>query len=81
MLDFDSGAIMVYGIPASADPSPSTRVEYDISKLRLYFSKVLAEDESVSRPTLLVLWELTGKRCIMRSYCLRCARCRDSEKM
>ncbi len=48
MLDFDSGAIMMYGIPASADPSPSTREEYDISKLRLYFSKVFDEDESVS---------------------------------
>ncbi len=39
---------MVYGIPHSDDPSPSTRVEYNISKLRLYFSKILAEDESVS---------------------------------
>ncbi len=48
MLDFDRRAIMLYGIPASDDPSPSTRVEYDISKLRLYFTKVLAEDESVS---------------------------------
>ncbi len=48
MLDFDRRAIMVYGIPPSDDPSPSTRVEYDISKLRLYFSKILAEDEFVS---------------------------------
>ncbi len=48
MLDFDRRGIMVDGIPPSGDPSPSTRVEYDISKLRLYFSKVLAEDESVS---------------------------------
>ncbi len=48
MLDFDHRAIMVYGILASDDPSPSTRVEHDISKLRLYFSKTLAEDESVS---------------------------------
>ncbi len=48
MLDFDHRDIMVYGIPASDDPSPSTRVEHDISKLRLYFSKILAEDESVS---------------------------------
>ncbi len=39
---------MVYGIPPSDDPSPSSRVEYDISKLRLYLSKILAEDESVS---------------------------------
>ncbi len=48
MLDFDNRAIMVYGIPALGDPSPSTRVEHDISKLRRYFSKILAEDESVS---------------------------------
>ncbi len=48
MLDFDRRAIMAYGIPPSDDPSPSTRVEYDIPKLRLYFSKLLAEDESVS---------------------------------
>ncbi len=48
MLDFDHRAIMVYGIPASDDPSPSTRVEHDISKLRMYFIKILAEDESVS---------------------------------
>ncbi len=48
MLDFDHRAIMVYGIPASDDPSPSTWVEHDISKLRLYFSQILAEDESVS---------------------------------
>ncbi len=47
MLDFDHRAIMVYGIPASDGPSPSTQVEYEIPKLRLYFSKVLAEDESV----------------------------------
>ncbi len=40
MLDFDRRAIMVYGIPPSDDPSPSTRVEYD--------SKILAEGESVS---------------------------------
>ncbi len=39
---------MVYGIPASNDPSPSTRVEHDISKLSMYFSKILTEDESVS---------------------------------
>ncbi len=48
MLDFDRRAIMVYGIPPSDDPCPSTRVEYEISKLRLYFSKILAEYESVS---------------------------------
>ncbi len=48
MLDFDHRAIMVHGIPPSDDPSPSSRVEYGIPKLRLYFSKVLAEDESVS---------------------------------
>ncbi len=48
MLDFDHRAIMVYDIPASEDPSPSIRVEHDISKLRLYFRKILAEDESVS---------------------------------
>ncbi len=57
MLDFDHRAIMVYGIPASDDPSPSTRVEHDISKLRLYFSKTMAEDDSVS---VLVLWVLTA---------------------
>ncbi len=28
--------------------APSTRVEHDISKLRMYFRKILAEDESVS---------------------------------
>ncbi len=39
---------MVYGIPPSDDPSPSSRVGYDTSKLRLHFSKILAEDESVS---------------------------------
>ncbi len=48
MLVFNRRAIMVSGISPSDDPSPSTRVENDISKLRLYFSKVLAEDESVS---------------------------------
>ncbi len=48
MQDFDHRAIMVYGNPASNDPSPSTRVEHDISKLRMYFSKVLTEEESVS---------------------------------
>ncbi len=48
MLDFDRRAIMVYGIPPSGDPSTSTRAEYEISKLRLYFSKILAEYESVS---------------------------------
>ncbi len=48
LLDFDRRAIMVYGIPASDDPSPSTRVEYDISRLRFYFRNVLTEDESVS---------------------------------
>ncbi len=48
MLDFDHRAIMVYDIPASDDPSPSTRVEHDISKLRMHFSKILAEDVSVS---------------------------------
>ncbi len=48
MLDFDHRTIMVYGIPAPDDPSPTSRVEYDISKLKLYFSKVLAKDESVS---------------------------------
>ncbi len=48
MLDFDHRAIMVYGIPASNDPSPSTRVEHDISKLRMYISTILTEDESVS---------------------------------
>ncbi len=48
MLDFDHRAIMVYGIPASDDPSPSTRVEHDISKLRMYFCKILTKDESVS---------------------------------
>ncbi len=47
MLDFDHRAIMVYGIPASDDLSPSTRVEHDISKLRMCFSKILAEDESL----------------------------------
>ncbi len=48
MLDFDHRAIMVYGIPASDDPSPSTRVEHNISKPRMCFSKILAEDVSVS---------------------------------
>ncbi len=48
MLDFDHLAIMVYGIPASDDPSPSTQVEHNISKLRMYFSRIFAEDESVS---------------------------------
>ncbi len=48
MLDFDRRAIMVYGIPPSDDLAPLPWVEYDISKLRLYFSKVLSEDESVS---------------------------------
>ncbi len=48
MLGFDHRAIMVYGIPASDDPSSSAQVEHDISKLRMYFSKILAEDESVS---------------------------------
>ncbi len=48
MLHFDHLAIMVYGIPASDDPSPSTQVEHNISKLRMYFSIIFAEDESVS---------------------------------
>ncbi len=48
MLDFVHLAIMVYGIPASIDPYPSIRVEHDISKLRMYISKILTEDESVS---------------------------------
>ncbi len=48
MLEFDHRAIMVNGIPASDDPSPSTRVEHDSSKLRMNSSKILAEDESVS---------------------------------
>ncbi len=48
MLDFDLRAIMVYGIPASDGPSPSTRVEHNISKPRMYINKILAEDESVS---------------------------------
>ncbi len=48
MLDFDRRAIMEYGILASDDPSPSTRVEHNIPKLRLHFSKVLAKDEFVS---------------------------------
>ncbi len=39
---------MVYCIPSPDDPSPSTHEDYDISKLRLYFSKILAEDEFVS---------------------------------
>ncbi len=48
MLDFARRAIMISSIPPLDDPSPSTSVEYDISKLRLYFGKILAEDESVS---------------------------------
>ncbi len=32
MLDIDRRAIMVYGIPPSADPYPSSRVDYYISK-------------------------------------------------
>ncbi len=47
LLDFDRRAIMIYGIPPSDDPSPSIHVGYDMSKLRLYFSTILAEDESV----------------------------------
>ncbi len=48
MVDFDRRVIMVYGISTSDDPSPSSLVEYEISKLRLYFSKILAEDETAS---------------------------------
>ncbi len=48
MLDFDRRVIIVYGIPPSDDISTSSRVGHDISKLRLHFSKILAEDESVS---------------------------------
>ncbi len=48
MVVFDRRVIMVYGIPPSDDPSPSSLVEYEISKLRLYFSKILAEDETAS---------------------------------
>ncbi len=48
LLDIEHRAIMVHDIPALDDPSASTRLEHDISKLRMYFSKILAEDESVS---------------------------------
>ncbi len=48
MPDFHRRAIMVYGIPPLNDPSPSSCVEHDISKLRLYFSTMLAEDGTVS---------------------------------
>ncbi len=48
MLDFDRRAIIVYGISPSEDPPPLSRVEHDISKLKLCFSKILVENESVS---------------------------------
>ncbi len=48
MVDFDRRVIMVYGIPPSDGPSPSSLVAHEISKLRLYFKKKLAEDETVS---------------------------------
>ncbi len=38
----------MYGISPSDDPSHSSRVEHDKSKFRLSFSKILAEDKSVS---------------------------------
>ncbi len=38
----------MYGISPSDDPSHSSRVEHGISKFRLSFSKILAEDKSVS---------------------------------
>ncbi len=48
MLESDYQVIIGYGIPSSDDPSSSSRVEHEISKLRLYFSTILAEDETVS---------------------------------
>ncbi len=61
MFDFDRRAIIVYGISPSNNPSPSSRVEHDIPTLRLYFNKILAEDEPVSvcKAYCVGLWEQT----------------------
>ncbi len=49
MLDFDRRAIIVYGISPSEDPPPPlSRVEHALAKLKQCFSKILAENESVS---------------------------------
>ncbi len=48
MLHFDRRAMIVYGISPSEDLPPLSRVEHDISKLKRCFSKIFAENESVS---------------------------------
>lgn len=48
MPDIDDRAVIVLGIQPSENALPSTSRHHDLSQLRPYFSKILAEVESVS---------------------------------